>query len=160
MNKTPNKYIEVQSDAEEVLKMFKIYEPPVPTAIITKVFKTATIDVNSFFEDEVLGFVYPNSGNWHILINENLPLGAQRFTVFHELYHMLKSEPGFCRQTPEGELRESKANVFAANILMPARWFRKEWEKSFDVEIMARKFFVSPSAVRVRLKNLEHYLKA
>lgn len=160
MVNNPNPFLEAEDDAEAVLKLHGIYSPPVPTALIALVFPGTTIDVGKFFDDETLGFSMPADNTWHILINGNLPLGAQRFTAFHELYHMLRSEVGFSRQTPQGLLMESRANVFAANILMPARWFRREWEESRSIEKMADKFLVSQQAIRIRFKNLNKYINS
>src|SRR5689334_20468426 len=106
--------------------MTGISYPPVPVRIIQDVFKGATIDVVAFHE-EALGFTYPSGDSWHVLINDNLSPTAKRFTAFHEFYHMLNSNPGFCKSTTEGSFEEQKANYFSSCILMPARWVRKYW---------------------------------
>lgn len=160
-NKYTHEYIEAEADAEEILKSFNITKPPVDTILVNKLFRGIHIDISDdFFEDEVTGFSYSHKGKWYILLNGKVPLGAQRFTLFHELFHMLRSEPGFSRDDAKSRLRESRADAFAASILMPARWFRREWEKCNDINQMAEFFFVSPSAVKIRLMNLENYLKA
>lgn len=162
ISKLTNNYIEAEKDAEfilDLLAQYNIFEPPVPTGIIVKVVPHTTIDVIDF-STEAFGFSFADSGKWRILINDNLPLGAKRFTAFHELYHILKGKMGFSKDTPEGKLEETKADYFAACILMPARWFRKYWEKTRSIEEMGEIFGVSHKAVSTRLKNLDHYLRA
>lgn len=152
-------YLSAESDADEILRTFNVYAPPVPSDIIKRIFPGASLDVISF-SDEAYGFTFEDDGKWRILINSNLPLGAKRFTIFHELHHMLYSEEGFCMNNPKGQINERVANVFSANILMPARWFRKYWEIHRDIDQMAKIFVVSPRAVAIRLSNLNNYLNA
>lgn len=150
-------YIRTGSDANVILEQFKITQPPVPTSLVTMIFRDASIAVKHF-SDEALGFSVPQDGHWNVLIDDQLSLGAKRFTLFHELWHMVNSEVGFNKETDEGKLREKKADYFAACILMPARWFRRYWELSHDIDKMAQIFLVSRKAVEIRLKGLNHYI--
>jgi Zn-dependent peptidase ImmA (M78 family) len=157
-NKT-QEYIEVEQDANEILSTAGIFAPSVPITTIKKILIDVTINTVAF-SNEALGFSYPDNGMWRILINPDQSPTAQRFTAFHEFYHMLQGKPGYCRDTEEGSFEESKANYFAACVLMPARWVRRYWDRCHNIATLARIFDVSQSAMEVRLKGLEHYLAA
>ncbi|SRR5260221_4734529 len=159
LNYKTQEYMRAEDDADVVLATLGVHNPPVPTGIIQKIFQDVTIDVVAF-SDEYLGFSFHEYGAWRILINSDLPLTAKRFTAFHELYHMLQGNPGYCSSTTEGTFEERKANYFAACILMPARWVRKYWDINNDIDSLADIFNVGTTVVEIRLKNLEHYLAA
>ncbi len=158
-NSLTAEYIKTEDDAEDILALFDIKEPPVPSSLVKKLFPDSEIQVTPFHPD-AFGFSFPKNGKWYVLLNQGLSVGAKRFTLFHEFYHMLQNNPGYNKETEEGMVEERKAEYFAACLLMPARWFRKYWEKYHDIEKMSEKFLVSRKAVEIRLKSLEHYLAA
>src|ERR1035437_6397981 len=149
-------YLETEQQAEGVLNVlakYNIQKPPVPLWIIISTMPYVIIDILGMSE-EVIGFSFSKDRKSHILLNENYNYGAQRFTAFHEFYHLLNGKPGYSKDTPQGKEEEKKADFFAACLLMPARWFRKEWERVNNIEEMAKIFGVSISAVQMRLLNL------
>ncbi len=152
-------YLKAENDADEILAICRITSPPVPTGVIRKIFPSCTIDV-VHFSDEAMGFTFASGDSWRVLIDSQIPIGAKRFTAFHEFYHMLNNEAGFCKNTPEGKLQESRSDYFAACLLMPARWFRKYWEKCNDIETMMKIFGVSWEAASYSLMGLQKYLAA
>ncbi len=156
---TKDGFLQAEDDAEDILARYGITKPPVPTGIIKKVFPNCTIDI-LHFSDEAFGFTFPSKGQWHMLIDSEIPMGAKRLTAFHEFYHMLKHEAGFSKENPETNFQHSTANFFAICLLMPARWFRKYWEQCEDIDVMADIFSVSKSAVKYRLMGLQNYLAA
>lgn len=94
-----------------------------------------------------------------------------RFTIAHELGHWLMHTKGagahtrFCRPADVGatvrEITSSKrlereANLFAAELLMPADLVRNEAEKArLSVPALAKTFAVSAAAMQVRLEVLD-----
>ncbi|OGH10679.1 MAG: hypothetical protein A3B38_04325 [Candidatus Levybacteria bacterium RIFCSPLOWO2_01_FULL_36_13] len=155
-------YLETEEQAEKVLNVlatYNVYKPPVPTWIIQRMMPYLTMELKSMPE-EVIGFSFPNKDKSHMLLNEKYSYGALRFTAFHEFYHLLNGKLGYSKDTPQGAAEEKKADFFAACLLMPARWFRKEWEKTGgDIEKIAKIFGVSVLAAHMRALNLEHYLR-
>lgn len=86
----------------------------------------------------------------------------QRFTVAHELGHlMLEHGPAF-RDSPDNfnlgvwDAKEVEANRFAADILMPkdAVEYLIHQKKVYSPHDMASALNVSPVAMQFRLKNL------
>lgn len=62
---------------------------------------------------------------WFIVYDDLLPIGRKRFTVAHELGHIVLGHPliaGFHARTAGGNLpqTESEANIFASRFLAPA----------------------------------------
>ena len=111
-----------------------------------------------------------------ILIKENDSLVRKRFSVAHELGHLLlhlrsgtdeiiTTEADLFRigdtpsesWTPERR-REYEANVFAAELLMPSELVRSYWEqippKERSIDTMANIFQVSDAAMAIRLQDL------
>lgn len=96
-----------------------------------------------------------------IYINPRESLERQRFTAFHELGHfVLKHDPSprdpyQAYNQYNFDPKESAANKFAAEMIMPRRaveFFVKE--KSLSLNELADVFAVSLTAMRIRLENL------
>jgi Zn-dependent peptidase ImmA (M78 family) len=94
-------------------------------------------------------------GRWLILLNEAHSRGRQRWSLAHELKHVLDhpfANVLYPRGNPYGELPERVSDYFAACLLMPSRWLRQAWAAGIRNEPdLARHFAVSREAVRVRL---------
>jgi Zn-dependent peptidase ImmA (M78 family)/transcriptional regulator with XRE-family HTH domain len=118
---------------------------------------------------EFAGFSY-----WHdiygpsVLINARDLPGRKAFTLAHEYAHLIfRDDPSACNISPEypGHLiaAEKRANLFAANFLMPEEGVRKEFSRrNFsnqltikDIGLLAGKWNVSVQAMGYRLENLE-----
>lgn len=88
--------------------------------------------------------------------------GRRRFTVAHELGHWVcqclagRSAPIYCRSADvgagEGRALEREANVFAAELVMPAPLVRERFSGALGET--AAVFGVSEAAMRWRLFNL------
>lgn len=70
-----------------------------------------------------LSIVSPDRQQRYMLINSCRPIGRQRFTIAHELYHLFyddNPEPHMCFDTNGGKNpREANADLFASALLMP-----------------------------------------
>ena len=95
---------------------------------------------------------------WIIHLKKDDPFTTQRFTLFHEVFHILAhhrntpvSRKRGHRETPFTELL---ANYFAACVLMPRKWIRKNWIEVHDIKQMAKIFGVPKTATSFRLKYL------
>lgn len=86
-----------------------------------------------------------------VFVNSLHHPGRQRFTAGHELYHYLT-----------GDYNERRANIFTAELLMPAFAVRaiwkemKEWPepRAWAVKLLSARLAVSNQAARIRLKEL------
>lgn len=93
---------------------------------------------------------------WVIGVNKSHPHGRRRFTLSHELKHLIDANRD--KITYVGitdEQRELIANYFAACYLMPLPWLRKAWMSGLrDPEALAGLFKVSREAMDKRLAYL------
>lgn len=98
---------------------------------------------------------------WIILINRDEAQVRQRFSVAHELKHILDDQAtnhlhrrGLLA-SGQGWLTERICDWFAANLLMPRLWVKRAWVSgSQDPIVLARLFEVSLDAMRIRLHQL------
>lgn len=134
-------------------------------------------------EDEISGVLVVSQDQKFILVNEDQALVRQRFSVAHELGHLVLHDTSPERMFVDGGVRlyqrvgqpssanyrgpdshttpdeEREANHFAAAILMPepavrAYAFGKTVLEDLLVEEMARYFDVSVQAMSIRLQRL------
>lgn len=94
-----------------------------------------------------------------IAVNRGENARRQRFTLAHELGHLLlhplTHHHRDTRYQPGTSLWEQQANRFAAEILMPAQMVRlMTYHSAVDTEQMARVFDVSPVAMAIRLREV------
>ncbi|AEA33661.1 ImmA/IrrE family metallo-endopeptidase [Hippea maritima] len=98
-----------------------------------------------------------------IVVNRNRPDVRKRFTIAHEIGHILRHHP---RLEREGEIflfteensniYEREADVFAAELLMPRQKVISAFHGySDDIQVLADLFQVSKRAMRIRLEELK-----
>lgn len=127
--------------------------------------------------ESMSGFAYQKEGRKVIGVNEDESSKRQRFTIAHELGHMLmhgendvqfdnKNEFVYFRDdnsTTGLSPKEVEANAFAAELLMPSEKLRSKiatlggidmTDDDTKVEKLAKEFGVSFTAMSVRLSTL------
>ena len=107
------------------------------------------------------GFTTWERGAWRIGINSDEPLVRQRFTLAHELKHVLDASHedtiyGHLSTGPAKDRHiEAVCDHFAASLLMPRGWVKKLWGQGIqDLDVLAQHFDVSLTAMHIRLQNL------
>jgi len=166
-------------EAEKVLREHNVKRPPVNVEVLAE--KYARI-VKRPLDTEISGVLVPSAdGTFVILVNAQHPVVRQRFTVAHELGHLLlhgyttpHADRSFkfrdSRATEGGAIEEIQANQFAAELLMPRELILEaaetrsfghvaetpEDEKEFDAWVaqLAYRFKVSKQAISIRLSSL------
>lgn len=126
------------------------------------------------FDDDLSGFAYQKNGIKIIGVNSNHPPERKRFTIGHELGHMFLhkqtavnyDEASIMLRTNHAanktDIKEIEANNFAAELLMPEEYIRKDVRKRgkidledmLTIEALAEKYKVSTQAMTVRLTHL------
>ncbi|MGC3990190.1 MAG: ImmA/IrrE family metallo-endopeptidase [Chthoniobacteraceae bacterium] len=127
--------------------------------------------------EEVSGFLFRDAASSFALIgvNKTQHPNRQRFTVAHELGHYLLHDTSGvhvdktftvrhrdARSSEGTDVEEMEANLFAAEILMPAHFIEKDVcsVKGLDIldeesiEQLARAYKVSSQAMAIRLTSL------
>jgi Zn-dependent peptidase ImmA (M78 family) len=137
-----------------------------PASVIETVFGL-NVAVEAF-DDGLDGITYVTDDFRLILINSRISWSRQRFTLAHELAHVLagdgESSDGVCvdrdvmaTRTEPGRISEVRANAFAAAFLMPDDRVRAAFAGGIDETTFAEavgRFTVSPSALAWRMVNL------
>jgi Zn-dependent peptidase ImmA (M78 family) len=173
----------IEIRAEEVLRRFDAMTAPVNLEQLA-----AQLDVRVHYEtleDQAAGVLIVKGNQRHILVNKAHHPNRQRFTVAHELGHLVLHEVEGKDQlffdqhirvyqrvgeasadlyktegsttTPE---MEREANLFAAALLMPSALLKyaaleHDLWDEADVESLARTFAVSGQAMSIRLQQLK-----
>jgi Zn-dependent peptidase ImmA (M78 family) len=150
------------ASADQLLRHFGIIEAPVPVVWIAN-----EMGVSVYWSDmdDTDGALSMNieTGNAEIFVKSGAPNARMRFTVAHELGHlMLHDFTGVIHRDAKDEYggpREYQANMYAADLLMPEWMVRHVGRQlggfgGFFVDILARKFDVSEQAVSIRLQML------
>jgi Zn-dependent peptidase ImmA (M78 family) len=168
---------EIEEKVSLLLTKHDIREAPVPVDVIAR--QEGLRIVASAFNGDVSGALLRSDGVAGIAVNANQSSTRKRFTIAHELAHFLFDhrpdedhldwEFTVLRRdekSAEGtDTREIEANAFAANLLMPKEFLRRDLTQFLnrngvlelgDSERMtlARKYRVSDIALTYRLVNL------
>jgi len=165
----------IQKRAKDLLEEHGVSTAPVPVERIAK-----GLDAQLRFsplDDELSGMVYVKDGTPIIGVNALHHPNRQRFTLAHEVGHLVLHRAEITRQihvdkgfpmlmrnaTSAGGIDEMEieANFFAAELLMPERFLARSLQgQSFDIDdegavsTLAKEYKVSTAAMRFRLGNL------
>lgn len=142
----------------DIIEYFDAKLAPVPViafanALGVRVLKSYSLDKDGelYFEDE-------ERRRPVITTNARQHINRRRFTVAHELGHLMMHElKNHNRDTDDCiyDPIETEANVFAANLLMPRSILDRYIGLGMvDLNALARHFKVSPAAMSIRLQNL------
>ena len=132
---------------------------PVPTDLITQADDNLPIEVRQVPLKAHHGAIWRLSDCWVVQLNRNDTPARQRFTLYHEIFHILahcKATPVFKKtsSTQEGSFNEMLADHFAGVILMPDKWVKERWAEVKDISRMAAIFDVPKPIVWFALKHL------
>ena len=156
--------------AQRLLREHRVTAPPVDIAGIAT---ALGISVNyERLDGDVSGVLLLENGVARVAINDAHHRHRQRFTLAHEIGHVLLHARGdrvfvdrrFFRNewSSSGELREEiEANAFAASLLMPRAFLEQCVEADgsitdVDVFRLATRFEVSEQAMTLRLVKLNY----
>jgi Zn-dependent peptidase ImmA (M78 family) len=133
------------------------------------------LNLNCFeadLDDGLSGLLLKEEGSYSIYVNKNHAFSRQRFTIAHEIGHYLSYlMDSFSKDELEKEGRfedkavtlrkngtysdaETEANMIAAELLMPEEKVAELMKEELSPEEMADLFYVSPSAMTIRLQTL------
>lgn len=170
----PPRYAMARRRARQLLAEGGVVSPPVPLERLAEVC-SAAIRYEPF-EGELSGMVHRRpDGKAVIGVNSMHSANRQRFTIAHELGHLLlhgEDEVHIDEKRPIGrrdelssqavDPREIEANQFAAELLMPESLVRgsvaaldPKTSVEEAIDKLARTFDVSPQAMTHRLTNLK-----
>jgi Zn-dependent peptidase ImmA (M78 family) len=146
-----------EKQAAYLLASAGITGPSVPERIITDL---PRVQVNRMSPFPVSGATEWSHGRWHVVLNGAEPSTRQRFSLAHELKHII--DHPFIDQIyanfPEHDrqnMTERICDSFAGCLLMPKPWVERAWnDGNQHLGDLAVTFGVSQSAMHVRLRQL------
>ncbi len=172
---------EIERRASDVLKQASAFEAPVD---LSKVARSLDVIVHfDTLEDKVSGVLVVKGGERNALINASHHSNRQRFSLAHELGHLVLHDSEGDRLFIDTNMRvyqrigtptdaaygqpdsttsaqeEREANQFASALLMPVDLVQEQarsldLSEESDVAYLARTFGVSDQAMSIRLQQL------
>ena len=163
----------VREKARNLLAGLEIQAPPIPVMRLARSCGARIVRVSAK-DDNIDGFLYQGDAAVVIGVNRDQATVRQRFTIAHELGHLLLHEHsrvhvdrGFRVRLRSGlssvgtDLEEMEANRFAAELLMPIDFLHADLEEQeFDLaddsqlQALAKRYGVSTQAIAIRLNGL------
>jgi len=156
---------------KELLERFRIHNPPVPVDKIAKKLGFELVALSTS-DDDISGAIIRKGGEVIIAVNPSHHLNRRRFTIAHELGHYFLHE-GLDEHVDQDfrvawrsadsskavNWLEIEANRFAAELLMPTQFLRRDLDSLHSigkrtVALLASAYKVSPEAMKFRLTNL------
>jgi Zn-dependent peptidase ImmA (M78 family) len=167
---------DLEHKASELLAKHRVAGPPVSVERVAQG-EGARIARRPFDDDDLSGMLYREPrGPAVIAVNSRNAPTRQRFTIAHEIAHLLLHEPTLQVDRPiSGRFRDERsalavdrdeieANQFAAALLMPREWVLTDADRLMSqrptlsdeavVEELAERYAVSRQAMEFRLANL------
>lgn len=143
--------------ANRLLRACGVIEPGTPSEIITSF---SNIKVTQRSDLPTSGWTDWFKPHWLIFVNANEPQVRQRFSLFHELKHVLDHpviDGAYPPTNPHSAEQRAEliCDYFAACVLMPKRFVRSAFfQGQRDPIELAAMFGVSPAAMTWRLQEL------
>jgi Zn-dependent peptidase ImmA (M78 family) len=143
--------------AIRLLELTGVRTPPVPESVISGL---PRIQVERIRLPGLSGAAEWSHGRWLIVINGAEPGGRQRFSLAHELKHVLDNPFIGVLYPPvhgmsDHDRAEQICDYFAGCLLMPRRMVKRVWGEGVeDLASLARLFAVSRAAMQVRLMQI------
>ena len=131
--------------------------PPVPMELALLSDEHNVVEVRMVPLKTHSGALWRLNDEWIIYLSSNDPPSRQRFTLFHEVFHILAHKaiptPIFSKRGVEqGSFNELMADYFASCVLMPKKQVCEKWAVVKDLDKMAEIFAVPKAAMWFRLK--------
>ncbi len=91
---------------------------------------------------------------WVIRVSKSLGRKARRFAIMSQGFHLVRRSRDLDLRSHGSAALDWLADRFASNVLMPEAWVRDLRPKAETISNLAGIFQVSPTAMRIRLKEL------
>ena len=167
------RYALARRKAQQLLREAGIVAPPVPVEQLAE--RMGAVVRYAPFDGQMSGLLHRAEDGTRAVIgvNSRHPTVRQRFSIAHELGHLVLHEPAFqidphafvsfrnSKSSNASDPHEIEANQFAAALLMPVALLRacvEQLGENPDVEEairrLAQRFDVSTQAMTIRLTSL------
>lgn len=150
-------YSVAERQAARLLELMYVAQPPVPMFVVSSL---AGISVDRRPDWPTSGMAVANGPGWRIVLCSTEPRQRQRYSLAHELKHVLDDpfdDQLYGHLTPPKRQTRAEAlcNHFAACLMMPRAWIKRDFCRGLQTPSqLARRYFMSPTAIRRRLAEL------
>lgn len=150
-------FVLAERQATWLLQRTGITDAPVPSTMISRLPFVHVAIRTPMSSSGATRWIKPH---WVVLLNGMEPVVRQRFSLAHELKHILDHDYarqvlGPTRSKSTNRSIEQLCDFFAASVLMPRTWVKSAFADGVqDVYDLAELFEVSPQAMQVRLLQL------
>ena len=136
--------------ARKLLKDAKVLEIPVSLQKVLDYVKTQqNLDVVKYnFGEKVSGMLVTLGDSSTIGFNPDHAWVRRRFTIAHELGHLYM---GHTCGGHDNDNKETEANQFAAELLVPLAFIKRDFASQTNLDILAQKYVVSKEALCIHL---------
>lgn len=140
--------------AEDLLQTAGVCTPPTPENAVAFLDPGRRVEVKQRpLERGLHGLVARDVLGWIIHLNEGDHPYVQRFTLFHEGFHIIRrSRRLFVDE--DYQYIEWLARAFAIRVLMPRRWLFDALKETRDVRRLCARFKVNRPVMMERLKDM------
>lgn len=146
-----------ERQAALLLALSNVTEPPIPQFVISSL-PGIVVDWRTDWPADATSFHTPS--HWRIVIRSTDVRQRQRFSLAHELKHVLDDPVighlfSHLPTEQRGARAERLCNYFAACLLMPRPWLKHDWCTGIqNTPALARRYFVSTEAMSTRLSEI------
>ena len=144
--------------ADSYLKKAGVCCPPVPTELVSLADEQRTIEARLLSLKAYHGAIWRLREGWVVQLKDSDTSASKRFTIFHEVFHILahcSSTPVFRKiGTREGSFNELLADCFSTRLQVPKEWAKEKWAEVEDLDRLAEIFDVPKPAMCIRLRQL------
>jgi predicted transcriptional regulator len=142
--------------ANRLRELLGVAEPSLPWDAIATL---PRIDVTYKADLPVSGIAQWHNGHWIVALNTTEPEARMRFTLAHELFHIVNHTTKQWLHPDDNLMSgatkaEKLADYFAGCLLMPKRWVKAYVGRGYKPTMLATTFDVSTRAIAVRLAQL------
>jgi Zn-dependent peptidase ImmA (M78 family) len=150
-------FVIAEQQATLLLSRAQINEAPVPSTIVTELPFVTVATRMPMASSGATKWIKPQ---WVVLLNGLEPVPRQKFSLGHELYHVIMhpyAAQFFVQPMTAADRRliESLCDYFAGCLWMPRKYVKRDFARGMqDYVDLARHYAVSPQAMHVRLLQL------
>ena len=168
----------IRKKVKQLLEELGVHDPPVPVRKVARQCDARIVLVPGEEDKDLSGFLYRGSDHSIIGVNKDHVPVRQRFTIAHEIGHLLLHEHDQVHVDRRFRVRlrsdissqgtdrdEMEANRFAAELLMPLKMLQADVQSlEFDLTdddalwALAKRYGVSTQAMTYRLNTFGYKL--
>jgi hypothetical protein len=148
--------------AEQLLKASNITAPPVKLATVAQNWRCLQVTVEDIDGEAFL--VDLGALGCNILVRKSSPKERQRFSLAHELGHLVLMDSGVPIDVSTPQYRSDEierwCNEFASELLMPTHWLKRDVSEAnisrlyFLTHEISQRYLVSAEAALIRLSKV------